>query len=105
MKEAIDEEIVKLFFDCNFLFNVIEHKLVTNLIKILRPGYKPPIRKALSEEYLNSMSSELQHKIKDVLDRKVVTLVEDGWSNMHNEHLMGRYVVSDGKAYYLDVDE
>ena len=102
MEETVDEEIVVVVFYCNISFNFIEFKLFTNLVQSLRPGYKPPTRKAVNEEHLNSVS-KLQHKIKDVLDGKAVTLLEDRWSNMHN--LAARCVVFDGKAYYLDADE
>ena len=47
--------------------------------------------------------------MKDVFDGKVITLVKNRWSSIHvhNEHLVARCMVSDGKAYhmYLDADE
>ena len=51
----------------------------------LRPGYKPPTRKAVGGTLLETVVKESQDFVKKELRGKICTLVDDGWSNIHND--------------------
>lgn len=68
----------------------------------MRPGYIPPSRKALAGELLDQVSTEVIHQTKKNVEGKPVTLVEDGWSNIHNDPIIATCIHSEGKSYFLD---
>ena len=77
--------VSKFFFGCNIPFSVVEHPLFLDLVNNLRPGYQPPTKKALGDKHLNEVHTNPKTKMKEDLQGKTVTVVEDGWSNIHNE--------------------
>lgn len=101
-KQSIDEEIAKLFYSCNIPFNVAEHPQFKSVIEKLRPGYTPPTRKAIAGPLLDKVTSKLQSKMKSEISGKAGTLVEDGWSTVHNEPVIASCLVVEGKPYFLD---
>ena len=58
-KAQLDLAISRFFYGCNIPFAVVEHELFKNMITALRPGYQPPPRKALPDNLLDSVSTEL----------------------------------------------
>lgn len=105
IKECLDEKVAKFFYGCNIPFSVVEHPLFTDLVQSLRPGYKLPTRKALGDKHLDSVTEQLSEQMMVHLQGKTVTLVEDGWSNLHNEPVVARCLSVEGKSFYLDADE
>ena len=85
LNQQLDEKVAKFFYGCNIPFAVAEHPLFLDLIQSLRPGYRVPTRKAIGEPLLNRVTEGLKVEMKQHLEGKVVTLVEDGWSNIHND--------------------
>src|SRR5215813_9340948 len=94
-----------LFYSCNIPFNVVEQEEFVTLIQKLRPGYKPPSRTALSENLLNEVTSLLDNKMMSALESKECTLIEDGWSNVHNESVIASCLHANGKLYFLNAEE
>ena len=86
---------------CNIPFAVAEHELFKNMITALRPGYQPPPRKALADNLLDNVSNELQIEMQKELQGKDVTLVEDGWSNVHNDPVTATCVHVNGKSFFV----
>ena len=101
-KGELDLQIAKFFYACNIPFNVAEHTEFLKTIKLLRPGYSPPNRKTISGDLLDKVSEEMHGKMKKELDGKTATLVQDGWSNCHNDPVIASSVQSGGKTFFLD---
>ena len=75
------------FYACNVPFSHVESEHFKRLVSKLRPGYKPPTRKALAGNILDEIHDELQNQMIKNLKEKTITLIVDGWSNVHNEPL------------------
>jgi len=100
-KTQLDLAISRLFYGCNIPFAFAEHELFKNMITALRPGYQPPPRKALADNLLDNVSNELQIEMQKELQGKDVTLVEDGWSNVHNDPVTATCVHVNGKSFFV----
>ena len=104
-KDLIDNKLARFFLGCNIPFNVVEHPLFNDLLQALRPGYKPPTRKALADRHLDNVAEQVTCDVKKKLDGKVVTLVEDGWSNIHNDPVVATCVSVDGNSYFVSATD
>jgi len=102
LKATIDIEIAKLFYACNLPFSLVEHPQFVRVIQLLRPGYQPPTRKVIGDSLLDRVTDELQQDMRAALNGKVVTLVQDGWSNCHNEPIVASCLQEGSKSYFLD---
>ncbi|KAI6651282.1 hypothetical protein LOD99_5430 [Oopsacas minuta] len=83
-KEILDNQIARLFYACNLPFNLAENDVFKKTISILRPGYTPPTRKSLAGGLLDKTFNEVTTMTASALEGKDVTLVQDGWSDIHN---------------------
>ena len=72
---------------------------------VLRPGYKLPSRKTLANKHLDEVTKEIEDDMKANQKGKSVTLVEDGWSNIHNDPVIASCLNVDGRAYFLDAHD
>ena len=82
--KLLDKLVAKFFYACNIPFNVAEQTHFKQLISALRPGYTAPNRKSLAGPLLESVFTDINGHVADQLDGKDVTLVQDGWSDIHN---------------------
>ena len=105
MKHELDLQVAKFFYSCNIPFNVAEQAEFLKLIQKLRPGYKPPTRKALSDNLLNEITTLLENEMMSAIENKECTLMEDGWSNIHNEPVIASCLHTNGKSYFLNAEE
>ncbi|GBM92236.1 hypothetical protein AVEN_246641-1 [Araneus ventricosus] len=105
MKHDLDIQVAKFFYSCNIPFNVAEQAEFLALIQKLRPGYKPQSLKALSENLLNEVTTLLQNDMALALENKECTLMEGGWSNIHNKPVIASCLHTDGKSYFLNAEE
>ncbi|KAJ8039259.1 hypothetical protein HOLleu_16915 [Holothuria leucospilota] len=99
---TLDEKVAKFFYACNIPFSCVEHPTFQDLITSLRPGYQPPTRKAIGGTLLDSVSEKLQDDMRKNLDGKEATLVEDGWSNIHNDPVTATCLHVDGTSYFVE---
>jgi len=83
-REEMDKAMVKFLYACNIPFRVSEHKY---FIQVLWPGYDPPNRKQFGD-LLNKIQDEAQTELKG----KTVTLMQDGWSDIHNTPVIANVV-------------
>lgn len=100
-KEELDLQVARFFYSCNIPFLAAERQAFLNLIKILRPGYIPPTRKQLSGALLDQIYEEVTDKAKADLHGKNVTLVQDGWSSIHNDPIIVNCVSSGQDTYFV----
>lgn len=101
-KKELDKLIGMFFYACNVPFSHVESEHFKRLISKLRPGYKPPTRKALAGNILDDIHDELQNQMIKNLKGKPTTLIVDGWSNVHNEPLTVAALYAEGKSYLVD---
>lgn len=91
-KEVLDLMVARYFFSSNTAFRQIESTAFINMINYLRPGYKPPSRKALSSTLLETVYDEvetsLQTELKSMSDTVGLTLCQDGWSSLHSDPII-----------------
>ena len=91
------------FYACNVLFSHLESEHFKRLVSKLRPGYRPPTRKALAGNILDEIHDELQNQMIKNLKEKTTTLIVNGWSNVHNKPLTVAALYTEGKLYLVEV--
>ncbi|KAI6651907.1 hypothetical protein LOD99_4786 [Oopsacas minuta] len=91
-KETLDNQIARLFYACNLPFNLAENDVFKKTISMLRPGYTPPTRKSLAGGLLDKTFNEVTTMTASALEGKDVTLVQDGWSDIHNSPVIAHCV-------------
>ncbi|CAG4952685.1 unnamed protein product [Parnassius apollo] len=68
---------------------------------MLRPGYRPPIRKTIGDRLLNQIYME-EKKISDTkLNGKYVCMSVNGWSNVHNDPIICVSLTTNTGEVYL----
>lgn len=100
-KEELDKTIAKFFYACNIPFRVNQNKHFKDFIQILRSGYEPPNRKQLSGELLNKIYDEKMDNARTELNGKTVTLMQDGWSDVHNIPIIANVLSTGESSYFL----
>lgn len=71
------------------------------MISKLRPGYTPPNRKTLGGALLDKVHDSLNTAASKSLQGKDVTLIQDGWSDVHNSPVIAHCVHTGSKAFFL----
>ena len=100
-KSAMDMQIARLFYGCNLPFNIVENPVFVKTINMLRPGYKHPTRKAIAGTLLDTVHDEVCEDMRQSLDGKTATLVQDGWSHCHNEAVVASCLHVGDQSYFL----
>lgn len=88
-KKKLDLQVARYIYATNTAFRAVEHQEFKTLIKMLRPGYTPPSRYVISNQLLDEVHASIQSAIKENLLNKNVCLTLDGWSNVHNDPIIG----------------
>ena len=102
-KEELDRHVAKFFISTNTPFIRVEHPQFKALISKLRPSYKLPGGKLLGGVLLDKVHNEWMEVAKVTLDKQLVTLSLDGWSNIHNEPIVCiAATAASGDVYLLD---
>ena len=73
------DSLVTNFIATNTPFLHIEHESFKEMMSKLRPSYRPPTRKAISEDLLIEVYEMCADSAKQNLNGKFVTLSLDGW--------------------------
>ena len=89
---VLDAQIARLFYACNLPFSLVEHYVFRQTIAMLRPGYAPPTRNKLAGQLLEYIYDEITEASASVLEEKNVTLILDGWSDIHNSPIIAHSV-------------
>lgn len=99
-KKKFDLQIGKYIYSTNTSFRAVEHPEFKKLINLMRPGYNPPNRKAISGHILDTVYDEEMLKLKK-LKGKTVSMAFDGWSNVHNEPIICASIVTEHNESYM----
>jgi len=104
-KEELDDKVAEFVYACNLPFSIVEHPTFITLVTALRPGYQLPTRKALGLTQLDKTHAKLQADMKSKLHGKIVTIQQDGWSNIHNDPIVASCVSVEGSSYFIDAKD
>ena len=101
-KALIDLQIARAFYSCNIPFSVIENEHIQKVFSMLRGGsYKPPTRHDISGYLLDEIHTECEAAIASELEGQSVTLIQDGWSIIHNQPIIGSCLHNGTVAYFI----
>lgn len=100
-KVELDMQIARMFYACNIPFNVVSHPEFQRMVEMLRPGYQAPTRKALAGDLLDSVHEKITCSMKEELKGKEVTMMQDGWSDIHNTPVIASTLHCQEKSYFL----
>ncbi|XP_072386306.1 uncharacterized protein [Diabrotica undecimpunctata] len=100
-KEALDRQRARYAFTTNSPFKHVDHPQFIRPIEELRPGYKPPSQRDISEHLLDNIYDEEMQKFRDFIQNEVVCLGFDGWSNVHNDPIVCVTVTTKSGEVYL----
>lgn len=87
-REKLDIQVARFIYGTNSPFKHVEHIEFVNMIKLLRPGYKPPNRKQVANELLDEVYDSVTVDSMNNLNGKTVCMALDGWSNTHNDPIL-----------------
>jgi hypothetical protein len=122
-KAALDEQVAKYVFQftlfvlvffprpqrffvaCNIPFRSVGNKHFIHLVSMLRPGYKPPERRALAGPLLDRIhSKELQRTIGEIAGL-FATLMLDGWSTVTNDPVIAAALAVRERALLVGAED
>ena len=83
----------------HFPLSLAEHDVFKKTISTLRPGYTPPTRKILAG-LLDKIYNEVTTMAASALDVKNVTLIQDGWNDIHNSPVIA-HCIHTGQIFYF----
>ena len=101
-KELLDLQGARAFYACNIPFLAAENEHMKQYISMLRGGsYQIPSRKQLSTTLLDKVYTECKEILATNLKGKEVTLIQDGWSNVHNQPIIASCLHDGTKSYFV----
>ena len=102
-KEKLDIQVARFFFANNIPFRTADHEEFHKLLHMLRPGYKPPSRKDISDKMIEKVHDSLQDDCRTKLRNSTVSMTLDGWSNIQNEPIVcATITTAEGEVYITD---
>ena len=104
-KSNLDHQVAKFFYACNIPFAVAEHPEFKKLVSTLRPGYTPPSRKQISGPLLDDVFNGINDSMADQLKGKKVTLLQDGWSDIHNNPVIAHSLHTGNSVHFVSAVE
>jgi len=72
---------------------------------MLRPEYAPPDWKGSIRKSAGSSVWHINDGVAEELDSKEVTLVQDGWSDIHNQPVIASCVHTGNKSYFVIAED
>lgn len=101
-KKLLDLQFARTFYANNIPFNVADNDQMKKLITMLKGGsYKPPNRRDLGGYLLDEVNEECEKLLATELEGKNVTLIQDGWSNVHNQPIIATCLHTGTKAFFI----
>lgn len=101
-KKLLDRQFARMFYACNIPFSVAENEHMLKLIHMLRGGsYKPPNRRDIAGYLLDEVNKECESTMASELEGQNVTLIQDGWSNVHNQPIIGTCLHNGTSAFFI----
>ena len=102
-KDKFDVSVAKFFYANNISFNCVDSVTFKSLVNDLHPGYKPPNRKRLAGELLDTVCAELEREAKKATNGSMATFCLDGWSNVAKDPIIASSIQVSNKVYIVDI--
>ena len=100
-RKQCDTELALAFFSGGVPFRFIENPHLLRATGLLRPGYKPPSRRQLSNQLLDDCYSSLQAEISTEMSKATyVSLATDAWTNVNGESVINFIVLLPRPVFY-----
>lgn len=100
-KQLLDLQCARFFFACNIPFNAAENEHLKKFITMLRSSYTGPSREQLRTKLLDSVYDECKETLASNLKDQKVTLIQDGWSNIHNQSIIGTCLHNGTNSFFI----
>ena len=100
-KQSFDKQLARYLYATNSSFRTVENPQFLKFVEMIRPGYKVPTRKQISESILNEVYDEEITKGRLLLKGHIVSMDLDGWSNVHNEPVVCVSVIDENSESLL----
>lgn len=105
-KEDLDKRVARFIYAANVQFKGVEEKEFVHLIEGLRPGYKPPNRKAIAGRLLDTIHEEVLDEMKGKISMKdTLVLTQDGWSSVQNDPIIAHSFFDGEKNHLLNLKD
>ena len=101
--DKLDVSVAKFFYANNISFNCVDSVTFKNLVNDLHPGYKPPNRKPLAGQLLDTACAELEGEAKKATNGSKATFCLDGWSNVANDPIIASSIQVSNKVHIVDI--
>lgn len=104
-KKDIDSKIAKFFYGNSIAFRAADSQQYKDMVKSLRPGYTPPSRKDLAGQLLDNAHDSIEGYMKEMLADATITLMQDGWSSVKNDPIIGTALHNGNKSFLLSTHD
>ena len=101
--DKFDVSVAKFFYANNISFNCVDSVTFKYLVNDLHPGYKPPNRKPLAGQLLDTACAELEGEAKKATNGSKATFCLDGWSNVANDPIIASSIQVSNKVHIVDI--
>ena len=99
--KKFDLQFSKFFYACNIPFSVIENGHLKKLVQLMwGNSHTPSIRHVISIRLLVEVYEECEDQLISELKGQNVTIIQDGWSNVHNHIVIATCLHNGDKAFF-----
>jgi len=100
-QEDLEFRLALALFSAGVPFAFVDNPHVIQFFQYLRPSFKLPNRKKLSNDLLDDVYDEVKTQAdEEILKSKTLTMVSDGWSNINRESVQNFVVCTPKPIFY-----
>ena len=100
-QESLEFELAQALFATGTSFSFLENPYVIKFFQHIRPIFKLPNRKKLSNELLNKVYDEVNIESNiQISQARSLSMISDGWSNINQESVQN-FIVCTPKPFFL----
>jgi Protein of unknown function (DUF 659) len=96
----LNMKLAKFIYSCNLPFNIMENEEFRDFVSTMRPSFEIPSHETIGCSLLNKTFEEIQDNVRNELQGKMVTLLQDGWSTLHRFPVIAHSVSTGTKNYF-----
>ena len=101
-QETLEIMLAQALFASGVPFAFLENEYVKQFFQRLRPAFKLPSRKKLSNELLDEVYEEIETGCnKQISQAKSLFLISDGWSNINRESVQN-FIICTPQPLFFD---
>jgi hypothetical protein len=100
-QEDLTKKLGKFIFSANLPFNVVENKEFQEFVTSMRPAYKLPSHETVGGKVLDRIYDDIEEIVKQELHQKHVTIMQDGWSDMHRSPVIAHSLSNGSNNYFI----